>query len=546
MSFDAQAPTGPSVVIIGAGVGGLGFAIALKKQLGCHNITIYEKANDVGGTWRDNTYPGCSSDVAVHYYSLSTDLNPRWKGSHGSQPELHAYLKDLTNKHSLRDNIEFNSKFISADWDSARQSYDLVIEDVLTGVTRAASANILISAVGVLAIPKYPTTLPGLSTFKGNAFHSARWDHTVDFRGKRVAVIGNGCSAISVDPSVQLVNFTATPYSECSKWIFAHVPGVMRLYRNTLMAMYDSRYLLFVSTWARRKFTEFLKRFMLDAAPAEIHDKIIPNYELGSKRLIVERGDGYLASFRRPNVNMNSDGIAEVTENGILTQKGEHMPFDVIIYATGFDTDKFSYPVRGLKGQSMEEFYDSQGGPTAYLGTTFPGFPNFYALTGPNTCNGHTSVIFLEECQISYCLQLIKPVVQGLASSFAIKMKPTLAYDSWVQRRLSCSLFTQCFSWYRREGSKKISTIFPGPLTLFWWLTRSPQWEHYEVEGGEKWEKQRRMARISRAVGCISLIVFSNWALSPREMIPNTLSRFGTQLLKFPRVPLGTFFQGFA
>ncbi|KIJ17728.1 hypothetical protein PAXINDRAFT_72805 [Paxillus involutus ATCC 200175] len=448
----------PRVVIIGAGVGGLTYAIALKRQFGFENFTTYEKADEVGGCWRANTYPGCSSDVEIHWYSLSSDLNPNWNKPHGLQPEIQEYWIGLSQKYQLYPHLVFNTKVISAEWDSSANHYNILVEDILTGKRMTSTAEIVISAVGVLEIPNIPYEMSGIQKFEGISFHSAEWPRGLDLRHKRVAVVGNASSGaqfvpfISADPSVDVVNFIRTPvlfntrlhtpYSDTEKWIFANIAFAMRLHRAYIMFK--------------------VKRTLANS--------------------------GYLASLSRPNLTLNFDGIAEIVENGIVTKKGDLLPFDVIIYATGFRGDKYPVHVTGLHGITVQGYYDAHGGPTAYHGTAIPNIPNFYMLAGPNT-GTPTSTLFVEE--VSYSLQLVKLVLDGLVSSFTVKADATDAYNAKLQERISRSVHTQCYSWQRTGGTGKVFDPFPWPVTLWWWWLRQPNWAHYNVTGADKWVRRR-------------------------------------------------------
>ncbi|KAJ7127550.1 hypothetical protein C8R43DRAFT_696039 [Mycena crocata] len=445
----------PAIAIVGAGVGGLSFAIALRRQLGFDDFTIYEKASDVGGTWRDNIYPGASSDVSVHFYSASTDLNPDWPSTHGSQKDTHAYWRKLTAKYDLFPRIVFNRLVVSAEWSAKEQLYNIVTEDVPSGARSSTTAKILISALGILEIPHFPS-IAGLSSFKGEMFHSARWDAGVDLRGKRVAVVGNGASAtqfvpvISQDPSVQITEFCRTPnwflppiradYSPSWKWTFNHVPFAMRIYRFLLYLRSEMLYMfVFAYKALRTKYTVVAKAYIERTAPKEDADHLIPSYTLGCKRVIFDTN--FLAALHRPNLSLNWDGIQSITEDGIITKKGEKLPFDVIIFATGFTADSFPLHLVGATRKTVQQYYDSQGGPKAYLGVTIPGFPNLFILGGPNTTTGHTSVILTEELQINYTMKFVKPILDGLVSTFDVTPQATDLYNEMIQARLARSVF---------------------------------------------------------------------------------------------------------
>ncbi|KAJ7494237.1 hypothetical protein B0H11DRAFT_929851 [Mycena galericulata] len=491
----------PHIVIIGAGVGGMTMAIELKRN-GFSNFTIIEKASEVGGTWRDNTYPGCSSDIAIHLYSLSTDLKPDWTHSHASQPEIQDYWLQIAHKHDLYPKIIFNRKVISAKWDMRSQTYEIISED-LEGNQVSLTATILISAIGLLQIPKFPD-IPGISKFRGDSFHSARWDNSVSLRGKRVAVIGSGASAtqlvplISEDPTVQITQYRRSrswilppvrhEYSAIQKWLLGHVPFYLRAYRNFHFIWSELLYVAIFGNCTNPYVERIVKAYMTKAAPIEYVDQVIPshpNHKVGCKRVTYDTN--YLSSLARPNLALAWDPIQSISEGGIRSMEGL-TSFDVIIYATGYVTDGYPIDIKGSEEQSVAEYYEAEGGPTAYLGTTLPGFPNFFTIAGANIGTGHTSFLFAEEVQVGYILQMIEPVIAGDISSFEVTAEATNDYNRNIQARLKGFIWSKCSSWYRTGDNGKIHTLFPGPMTLFWWWMRRPNWTHYKVLVVGKWK----------------------------------------------------------
>ncbi|KAF8162664.1 hypothetical protein B0H34DRAFT_289614 [Crassisporium funariophilum] len=490
MSFSEHLnePT-PRVVIIGAGAGGIACGISLKRKYGLKNFTIYEKAGEVGGTWRENIYPGCSSDVPMPFYSLSTDLHD-WKQSHGSHEEILEYWIHLTKKYGLYPHIELNRKVQSAEWDSALHCYRIVTEDTVTGEQFASTAQVVISAIGVLETPRY-ASIPGLANFKGEMFHSARWNNDIDLSGKRVAVVGNGASAtqfvpcITDDPKVKVIQFCRTPnwlmppirstYSPARRWLTRNMPLLNRLLRWSFFLRLEMMYFgIFGSGLLRRIITMVAKAYIKHNAPKEYLSALIPSFPLGCKRVIFDTD--YLAALHRPNLDLNWDGIEAIVEEGVLTKKGERIPCDVLIFATGYAADFYPFPLTGLRGQSIQKYYEAEEGPKAYLGTAVPGFPNFFMIFGPNTATGHTSVIYTNEVQINYIMQLIKPILEKKVLSLEVDVEPTDAYNDKIHSRLSKSVFTQCVSWYRVGGKGKITNAFPAAATVFWlWLPDSDE-----------------------------------------------------------------------
>ncbi|KAG1815643.1 uncharacterized protein BJ212DRAFT_1587927 [Suillus subaureus] len=509
------------VAIIGAGVSGLTQAIALKTKLKFHNFTIFEKGPEVGGVWRANKYPGCSSDVDIHWYSLSTDLYPYWNKSHGLQPEIQAYWIKLSRKYNLYPHIAFNTKVLSAEWDDAKQQYTIVAEDVFSGKRTMSVAHVVISALGILEAPKMPYEIPGIRKFQGASFHSAQWPSSIDLQNKRVAVIGNASSgaqfvpSVSEDSSVEVVNFIRTPtwfntrphipYSDTAKWMFANIPLVMRLHRAWIMFWFVAPLHLPMGDKALQKQRDAMTKYILDNAPDRYHSHMIPVHPPGCKRTVAD--SGFLKSLCRSNVTLNFDGIAEIVENGIITKTGEMLPFDVIVYATGFIGKQERYPmhVRGLNGTTVQGYYDAHGGPTAYLGTAIPDTPNFYLINGPNT-GTRASALFIAEVQVAYILQLIEPVLTGSASSFTIKATPTDAYNAKLQDELSRSVHVHCYSWARTNGTDKVFYPFPWPSTVWWWFLRRPNWDHYMAVGAEKWVWARRIKTVKKFLKCSAVL----------------------------------------
>ncbi|KAI0033522.1 FAD/NAD(P)-binding domain-containing protein [Vararia minispora EC-137] len=511
-----------------------------------HIIIIYEKCDGVGGVWRDNTYPGCGSDVGAHWYSLSSELNPDWTSYYATQPEIRAYWQSIWERHDLASRTAFDTEVVAAEWDDTAQVYHVTLEDVKSSTRRTEDANVFWWAAGGFHAPFYPEDVPGVKEFRGEVWHSARWRHDVDLRGKRVGVIGNGCSGaqfvpkISEDPSVRVTNFVRSPqwlvprnqfkYWSTTKWIFRHVPFVMRAYRAMIFAISEFYYFVGFSgenTVAQRKGMDEMSNYIRSTAPPEYVDQLIPKYPPGCKRVIID--PQYLESLGRPNVSLNWTAINGVVEEGLELKTGEVVPLDVIIFATGFSLLPARMKIIGREGKSLLEFFDSVGGPSAYLGLSVPTFPNFYMCLGPNTAGGHASVIFNEEVQIDHALQLIKPVVRRTARSFEVRTDVFTRYNEWIQRRLSRSVWSHCQSYYRmRSADGRNVAIFPGPVTLFWWLARKVKFEDYKAVGAERFEKRRRGKRVRTVTGTLLALL----------LVAAGLSRLGWELPSLVRYAL--------
>lgn len=481
----------PKIMIIGAGVAGLTFAIALRRQLCYENFVIIEKADVVGGTWRENRYPGSGCDTPIHYYSLSTDLNPDWTSTHAFQPEIEAYWVRLKEKYGLSSYIAFGCECVTASWDLDAQLYHITTKDVKTGKQTVTTAHILISGVGAFHVPKFPD-IPGIKDFQGLSFHSSSWMNT-ELAGKRVAVIGNGSSAaqfipeIAVTPKIHVTQFCRTPcwlrpnlrtlISPWQRWIFRHLPFALRVYRIYIYLKQESIYFsVFGSQATRDKSTKAVTRYILDNCPTKYHAHIVPDYSLGCKRTVIDTG--YLACLHQDNIKVNWDGISSIVEHGVVTLKGEVLNFDTIIYATGFVTDSFPLPIRG-KNKYIQEYYKSEGGPTAYLGVCTPGFPNFFIFSGAHTVT-HSSHIFTIETHANYIISLIKPIIEGKLSSVDVTTEATDAYNTKLEDRLSDSVFVNCLSWFHPTPDSKVNA-FPGTHFLLWWWLRWPNWSHYQL-----------------------------------------------------------------
>jgi cation diffusion facilitator CzcD-associated flavoprotein CzcO len=457
------------VAIAGSGFGGLGTAIRLKRQ-GFDDFLVFERASDLGGTWRDNSYPGCTCDVPSHLYSFSFALNPRWSRAFSPQPEIWAYLQQCAERFGVLPHLRFNHEVRAARWDDERRHW--LIETSAGTFT----ADVLVAATGPLSEPAIPE-LPGLSSFRGKVFHSARWDHDHDLTGREVAVVGTGASAIQFVPRIQphvgkLRIFQRTPpwvmprrdraLTRAEHALFRTFPPTQRLARWSIYWGHEVFALAFLhprlAGVARKVALGHLHRSVPDPA---LRERLVPDYTIGCKRVLIS--NDYLPALTRENVELITSGIREVRPEAVVTGDGVEHPADTIIFGTGFHVTDMPIGdrIHGRDGRSLSDVW--RGSPQAYLGTTVAGFPNLFLLLGPNTGLGHTSVVFMAECQIGYVLKALRFMRRnGLA---AIEPHPDAQerFVSAVDARMRGTVWLAggCDSWYIDRTGRN-STIWPG------------------------------------------------------------------------------------
>jgi cation diffusion facilitator CzcD-associated flavoprotein CzcO len=460
------------IAIVGAGFSGLGAAILL-KQRGREDFAVFEAADDVGGTWRDNSYPGCRCDVPSHLYSFSFAPNPHWSESFSAQPEIWAYLRDCADRFGLRPHLRLGHRVTEARWDG----------DVWRIRTSqgAYTARVLITGNGPLSDPALPD-IPGLATFAGTAFHSARWDHAHDLAGKRVAVIGTGASAIQFVPEIAPVVAELTVFQRTAPWImprrqrrisrveqavYRRVPGAQRLARTALYWARDSLAFGFIRPGVMRRAQKLaeghLRRQVRDEG---LREKLTPSYVMGCKRVLLS--NDYLPALARDNVSVQTAPITAVTPTGIVTADGTTHEVDTIIFGTGFHvTDSpIADAIVGAGGRRLSAAWS----PTmrAYLGTSVTGFPNMFMLLGPNTGLGHTSVVLMVEAQLEQVLRALAHM--DATGTRAIEPTPA-ALDAWVDqvdRDMAPTVWATggCRSWYL-DATGRNSTLWPGFVTSY-------------------------------------------------------------------------------
>lgn len=471
------------IVIIGTGFAGMGIAMKLKDAGRESDFVVIEKANDVGGTWRDNTYPGCECDIPSHMYSFSYEQNPEWSKSFSGQPEIWAYMRKVAAAKSLYDNIDFGVEVSGADWDEERQRWTVHTNG------QTYDARVVVAGVGGLHIPNIPE-IAGSATFSGPKFHSASWDHDVNLKDKKVVVIGTGASALQFIPIIaeevaELTVFQRTPswvlpkkdkpIRSWQKSLFRHVPGAQRLYRNAVYWALESRaigfngiidFLPIAEKMAKRHIHSVIK-------DPELAAKLTPDYRFGCKRVL--QSNTYYQAFNRDNVTLNTDGIGQITPTGVVDTAGNVIDADVIIYGTGFHViDAFDYlNIRGRDGLDLAKQFRENGVET-YMGMTVHRFPNLYFMLGPNTALGHNSVVFMIEQQTSYIMRMLDKMDQRGAASAEATAEAQREFNDVIQEKVEKGIWTQggCTSWYL-DSQGKNRTIWPKFTFQYWWETRN-------------------------------------------------------------------------
>lgn len=480
-------------VIIGAGFAGLGMAIALRRA-GIEDFVVLEKAAEVGGTWRDNSYPGCACDVPSHVYCYSFAPNPDWTETYASWSEIRDYIERCVDRFGVRDHIRFRSEAVAAEFDEGSGRWT-----VTTGTGEKIRARVVIAGVGPLARFSLPA-LPGLERFQGTKFHSARWDHDFDPRGKRVASIGTGASAIQYVPELaksveKLHVFQRTPawvlprherrYGRLRRAAFARVPGARALYRQGLFWALELRAFAFVSQPAVLRLFERRALAHLHASISDpvLREKLTPHYRMGCKRILMS--NTYYPALAQPNVELVTSGVREITERGIVAGDGVERPVDAIVFGTGFDVHDYLGKLRvsGRDGRDLGELW-TRDGAQAHLGTTVSGFPNLFILVGPNTGLGHNSLIYMMESQIALVMRCVERLRAAPRSSIEVREEAQRAFNERLQRRLERTVWQSgCRSWYL-DANGRNSTIWPGLCMEFRVATARFDWRDFRLVAG--------------------------------------------------------------
>jgi cation diffusion facilitator CzcD-associated flavoprotein CzcO len=445
-----------SIAVVGAGFGGVGAAVMLRRA-GFEDVVVFERGDRVGGVWHHNTYPGAACDVPSHLYEFSFAPNPRWSRRYSPQAEIQAYLEDVARRYGVLDRVRTSTEVRAASWNEEDGKW------VLTTSAGEHEADVLLTACGQLSVPSVPP-IPGLEHFGGPVFHTAQWRHDVELAGKRVAVIGTGCSAIQVVPAIQPIVshvevFQRSPgwtiarmdfaYSERTKRLLERFPALQRLDRASIFAFHELAAAAMTSKpWLRPVFRAMcrfqINRFIKDP---ELRRKVTPTDEIACKRVMVT--DDWYPTLTEPNVSLVTDAITEIAPGGVRTADGARHPADLLVLATGFKTHGFVAPmeITGVGGRTLAEEWKDV--PRAYLGLSVPRFPNMFLIYGPNTNGGSGSVIYTIEAGVTHVIAALRELDRAGARRIEVQREAAEAFDRELRDALRSTVWhTGCTNWY--------------------------------------------------------------------------------------------------
>lgn len=478
----------PGIIIVGAGIAGICAAIQL-RQAG-HNVQVLEKGDAVGGTWRDNIYPGAACDIPSHLYSFSFAPKDDWSRTYATQDEILAYLEDSVRDFGIEDLIRYGAVVAATHYDE-----DLKVWTVELGDGETLSAEFLILACGQLHVPNIPE-FPGLDKFDGDIMHSAEWHSDTELEDRNVALIGSAASGIQIATAIaetvnHLTIFQRSPnwiapraggsYSAFQKHLFRIIPPLRKLRRHAQFLQHEMTILAFrTNSIAARLMTFVVRSFMrYKTKDRELLDALTPDYPIGCKRILLS--NSYLKLFNRDDVLLEASGIAGFERNGILTNDGRRHPVDLAILATGFRTTEFLAPIDicGRDGKALSEVWAE--GPQAHLGITVPGFPNMFLLYGPNTGLGHNSMVFMIECQVRYVQKLLDRMKNAGTKEVVVREAVSEMSNARLQKRAAETAWAgTCASWYKNEQGLLVG-IWPYSATRYWWMTREPDLSEFDL-----------------------------------------------------------------
>ncbi|KAK2591269.1 hypothetical protein QQS21_011050 [Conoideocrella luteorostrata] len=500
------------LIIIGAGFSGICALIKTLQKLPDAKVAVFEKADSVGGTWAKNTYPGLSCDIPSQLYSYSFALNPDWQNVYASQPEILAYIKDIVSSLGISERIQLGQECTAVEWVHDESLWRVKLTDRANGRNYLRYARFLMTGVGFCDIPNGTENIRNVEKFKGRIFHSANWDHSFDFDNKDVIVVGNGCSANQFVP--HLVNETSVrkvtqvvrsshwiaPKNDCviSKWhkrLCRNFPAFAQLSRLWIAAKLDLSFNAFkagiigdmLRTVIQMRLTSYMRRL----SPPGYHDMLLPDYDFGAKRPVMDHG--YLSALHDSRLTLiRSCSLTILSPREVECDNGQLLEADAIIMANGFKTQGFLAPIRvtGEEGQELHQVWNQNGNfPSAYMGVCAAGFPNLFFLTGPNTLpSGHSTLVGVE-CSVEYILRIMSPFLKNSGvfkgRSIQVSAMAQERFNNWIQAKLCGLVYTaRVENWYTDKGSGRNTLIWPGSQLAFWWsrCVRKPRWKDFETK----------------------------------------------------------------
>ena len=482
-----------NVLIIGGGFSGMATAVALQKE-GINDFRIIDRGHDFGGTWRDNSYPGAACDVPSHLYSLSFAQDFDWSRSFGTQPEIYKYQREVARKHGLYSSAHFKTEMVDASWDDHAARWVVVTEDIDSGARTTWAAKELVLGVGALCEPRMPD-IQGIESFSGEVFHSSRWKHEVDLRGKRVAIIGTGASAIQIIPKIASVVGHLDVYQRTAPYV---IPRLDRNYtsieRTALRKIPGLRRVVRAQDWFFRELqipgltrdSRFMAPIKLasqgllrmQVKDPELREKLTPKFTIGCKRMLIS--NTYFPAIARNNVELVTSPIDKVGPHSITTVDGTERAIDVLIICTGFHvTDSPAFDlIHDGSGQSLATKWQREG-MSAYKGATVPGFPNMTIIMGPATGLGHSSMIYMIESQVKYFVEMLKAKKRAGVNVAEVREQAFNKWNDWVRERVKTTVWiTGCGSWYR-DAHGNAPAVWPSWTWLFRAKTRKFDDEAY-------------------------------------------------------------------
>jgi cation diffusion facilitator CzcD-associated flavoprotein CzcO len=487
-------PSHVRIAIVGSGFSGLGAAIALSAEGYGEDLIMLERRRDVGGTWYDNSYPGCRCDVPSNLYSFSFAPNPRWTETFSAQPEIERYLRATARQFGVLDKVAFDTALVEASWDAAGAVWRIE-------TTRGAlTADFLINGGGGLSEPSIPD-LPGAASFAGTSFHSAQWNHAHDLTGRRVAIVGTGASTIQFLPVVQKSAGHVTLFQRTPPWVFPHrnrptraieraayrlLPFTQRVSRarNYWMGEFLLGSLLIHNSAKLARLESLAKAFLTrQVADPELRAKLTPTYTPGCKRLL--QSNDYYPALQRPNVTVETEKIIELRPDGVVTADGVLHEVDTIIYGTGFriTANPMAERVRGVDGRTLKDHWAGTG-MQAYCGTTIPGFPNFFMMAGPNTGIGHTSLVVMIEAQVAHVVGALRELRARGARVLDVRPDVLARWTAEIQAKAAPTVWNSggCSSWYLDDAGRN-TTLWPDYSFRFTRRTRAFDPDDYVLSG---------------------------------------------------------------